>query len=201
MKIATLILAAGSSSRMGKPKQLLPWGNTTLLGSAIQVAKNSSSDIVLVVLGAKADLIRKKIEPFKTDFIVNEAWEMGLGGSIAKGVSYLVSQTPQPHAILIMLADQPLVTSVYLDELISNYQQGRGDIICTSYESKLGVPALFDKKYFTELALLQGDNGAGKLIRKHRKSSFSLNAGDKVKDLDTPEDYISLKAIKTKSDP
>ncbi|MBT8282187.1 MAG: nucleotidyltransferase family protein [Muriicola sp.] len=200
MKIATIILAAGSSSRMGKPKQLLPWGNTTLLGHSIQQAKNSSADEVLVVLGAQADLIKKKVDPFNPEVIINKDWQKGLGGSIGTGVSHLLSQEQQPDAILIMLADQPLITSAYLDEIITHYHKGSGDIICTEYGSKSGVPAIFDKKYFSDLQNLEGDNGAGKLIAKHHKTSLSLNAGYKVKDLDTPEDYISLKTIKTKYD-
>ena len=200
MRIAGLILAAGSSSRMGKTKQLLPWGNTTLLGKAVSTAHASGLDEVLVVLGAKAKSIKAALGSLPCEVTINRKWEEGLGSSIRSGVSHLLSSKPLPDAILIMLADQPLVNADYLKELIHHFRKGDGEIVCSNYGKKLGVPAIFDEKYSEELNRLSGDEGAGGIIADHIDTSFGLDAGNLTMDLDTPEDYISLKALNTQSD-
>ncbi|MBT8289854.1 MAG: nucleotidyltransferase family protein [Muriicola sp.] len=200
MKIATLILAAGSSSRMGRTKQLLPWGNSTLLGNAVSTAHESGLEEVLVVLGAKANTIKATLDSMPCQFTVNSDWEEGLGSSIRTGVSHILSSASFPDGILIMLADQPFVNADYLKKLIYHFENGDGGIICSNYGKKLGVPAIFGRKYFTKLQGLGGDEGAGGIIKTHRGDSYSLDAGNIVMDLDTHEDYISLKSLNTQSD-
>jgi molybdenum cofactor cytidylyltransferase len=116
--IAILILAAGASSRMGRTKQLLPWQDTTLLGSAIRTARDSNAKSVAVVLGANAESIRGRVNVGRgvktdADFVENTAWETGLGSSIACGTEFLIEKKIVYDGILIMLADQPLIDTEY----------------------------------------------------------------------------------------
>jgi molybdenum cofactor cytidylyltransferase len=200
MKIATLILAAGSSSRMGRTKQLLPWGNSTLLGNAVASAHESGLVDILVVLGAKANTIKATLDSMPCQITVNSDWEEGLGSSIRTGVSHILSSASMPDGILIMLADQPFVNADYLKKLIYHFKNGDGGIICSDYGEKQGVPAIFSRKYFTKLQGLGGDQGAGPIIEVHRDDSYGLEAGKITMDLDTHEDYISLKSLNTQSD-
>ncbi|MEY8021836.1 NTP transferase domain-containing protein [Muriicola sp. SD30] len=200
MKITALILAAGASSRMGRTKQLLPWGNSTLLGNAVSTAHESGLEEILVVLGAKANTIKATLDSMPCQIVVNSDWEEGLGSSIRTGVSHIITSASIPDGILIMLADQPFVNADYLKKLIYHFKNGDGGIICSDYSKKLGVPAIFDSKYFTKLQGLSGDEGAGGIIKNHIDDSYGLEAGKITIDLDTHEDYISLKSINTQSD-
>ncbi len=200
MKIALLILAAGESRRMGSPKQLLAWEHTTLLGHAIETAISSRADQVLVLLGAEASDIRNSLNMDGIEIIVNEDWKEGLGSTIRKGVTFIESLDPVPDAVLLMLADQPLLGVNHLDKLISEIKKGDVGIVCTTYDKKLGVPAVFIRKYFRELSQLQGDRGAGKLIASHSDQAVGIAAGRNVVDLDTPQDYLSLRRTQLKTD-
>lgn len=188
-KIATLILAAGSSSRMGKIKQLLPWKNTTLLGHAIEGAK-SISEPILVVLGANADIILSDL-PAGVKHIINLGWESGMGTSIALGVAQL-EETEKPSAIMILLSDQPLIDGAYLNQMLSSFITAKAKIAATRYGSGFGVPAIFSKDFFEELKSLDKDFGAKHLLKKHSKLVLSMDAGGKEIDLDTQENYNSI---------
>ncbi|NER11859.1 NTP transferase domain-containing protein [Leptobacterium flavescens] len=191
-KIAITILAAGASSRMGTPKQLLAWGKTTLLGHSIETALNSQALEVLVVLGANADLIEAGIRADSVRILKNEQWETGLGSSIACCVDYLKQSSSDTDGLLIMLADQPLINPGHLNTLIGKFNKGKRQIIATSYREKAGVPALFDREYFEELSALGNDYGARDIIRKHSKDLLTVRADSLITDIDTKENYDEL---------
>lgn len=199
MSIVAIILAAGNSSRMGEAKQLLPWSQTTLLGNAIEVANNANIDKVFVVLGAEAIRIQDSIVSRDYEVILNHNWQEGLGSSISAGITGIVNTDIRPNAILIMLADQPFIDKTYLNTLIQHYDASDGKIITTQYRSKMGVPAIFDKSFFSALQNLNGDEGASSLIAKNRDTCFTVDPGKKSRDLDTPEDYTTFKAINFKN--
>ncbi|WP_297764172.1 nucleotidyltransferase family protein [uncultured Muriicola sp.] len=199
MSIVALILAAGNSSRMGEAKQLLPWSQNTLLGNAIDVANNSNIDKTFVVLGAEAQRIQEKIVSRNCEVILNENWQEGLGSSISTGISGIVNSEERPDAVLIMLADQPFIDNTYINTLIGHYEANDGKIIATQYRSKMGVPAIFDKSFFSGLQKLMGDEGASSLILKNTDTCFSVDPGKKTTDLDTPEDYATFKLLKFKN--
>lgn len=198
MNIAALILAAGKSSRMGEVKQLLPWLNNTLLGNAIEVANKATIDKVYVVLGAEAQRIQESLTSRNYQVILNQHWQEGLGSSISAGVSGILNSEPETSAILIMLADQPFIDSTYINSMIEHYMGNDGKIIATQYGSKMGVPAIFDKSFFSALQNLKGDLGAGRLIAKNKTNCYSVDPGKKATDLDTPEDYATFKLINSK---
>lgn len=188
-KIDVLILAAGSASRMGEIKQLLPWQDTTLLGNAIQTAKNCNGRNTYVVLGAKANSIIETIEEVGCTYLINTNWKFGMGTSLSHGIKNIVKLKDPPDAILVMVADQPYMNTSYLNTIIDLYITGNKKIVATEYENKLGVPAIFNSSLFSELQALDGDVGASKIIKANLSDSIGLKAGKKVIDLDTPTDY------------
>ena len=188
-RIAILLLAAGASTRMGSIKQLLPWKNQLLINHMIALSAASGCDDVLVVLGAHANTIIKALDrgnPFS--FVLNPAWEEGLGATISFGVKELLGRPQKPDAILILLCDQPLVDKEYLGEMMHNFRGGHG-LVATNYGKNLGVPALFGSDYFEALKELNSQYGAKDLLRQNRESCHILDAGEKVGDIDTPADY------------
>ena len=191
--IATLILAAGNSSRMGVPKQLLPWKNSFLLNHSIDTATQVPNSKTYVVLGANHDLIASKINRIDTEILYKANWKLGLGSSISFGVKSIMKSEQKFDAVLIMLSDQPLIDSNYLNGLINLFKTGSNQIIASVYEpEKLGVPALFDACYFEELSKLDDDKGAKKVIENHIDNVISLRANDLISDIDTMEEYERL---------
>ena len=190
--IAILILAAGASSRMGKiTKQLLPWENTTLLGKTIRTAKACTADSITLVVGAKATSIRKSVSQENIQIIENTEWKSGLGSSIACGTKFLLKTNPLINAILVVLADQPLIDSLYLNKVITTFNsEGKG--VATAYKNKAGVPALFPKAYFEKLVTLHDDFGAKGIINDIKESFAVLQPGYKTIDIDTKSDYENL---------
>lgn len=192
-KLAVLLLAAGSSSRMGVPKQLLKWNNSTLLQHTINTVKQIKKDEVVLVLGANFQDIKSKIDATELTVIYNENWEKGLGNSIACGINQIIKSVQQIDNVLIMLADQPLIDSNYLNEMIETHLLNPDKIICTSYQNKrLGVPVIFNKIYFKELSELNHDKGAKDLLNKNSDNILFLDGTYVISDIDTMEDYEAL---------
>lgn len=190
-KIALLILAAGGSSRMKNHiKQLLPWNKSTFLEHAIDMAKNSQADGVFMVLGANFEPIVTHVNLGEITVIRNENWQLGIGSSIAEGVDYIKGLPINYDAILVCLADQPLMDSSFYNQLIKTFTNANADLVATNYGHKKGVPAIVAKKYFNELAKLNQDFGAQKLLND--KNALSIDALTKNVDIDTWEDYQLL---------
>lgn len=188
--IAIIIPAAGASTRMGSPKQILPWGFSTLLGHAIETALASKGVKVFVVLGSNFDKIGKEIARYNISIIKNEKWQSGLGRSIAVGLEYILGLGETYDGVLIMLGDQPLIDTGYLNTLIDKFKIGEGQIIATSYsEEKQGVPAIFDRTYFGDLTLLNTDYGARELIKSHASKVIGVANVKALIDIDSKEDY------------
>ncbi len=188
--IAILILAAGASTRMGKMKQLLPWKGTTLLGNAIQQAENTNAKNIYIVLGANANRIK---EALKTNLhiLVNSDWKSGLGSSLAYGVRHIQANKEEASGVLVLLADQPLIDTTFINSLIDNFE-GDTSIVTTGYKNRVGVPAVFGSAYFSQLAGLHKDFGAKELIQQHKDRYIRIEGGAKTIDIDTLEDYEKL---------
>ena len=199
MKIVALILAAGNSSRMGEAKQLLPWSQDTLLGNAIRMAARSQVKKVYVVLGAEAKRIKASLQGSKAEMIINQNWRRGMGTSISCGVTGILNSDIKPNAILIMLADQPFIDEAYLNLLMKHFKANDGRIIATKYGSKMGVPAIFDKSFYTALKDLDGVEGASVLIAHNKQVCFGVDPGKKALDLDTQEEYTIFKTSNFKN--
>lgn len=188
-EIPVLLLAAGSSSRMGQPKQLLPWGNTTLIEHQI-ITSIKTGLPVNVVLGSKSNLIIPVIEKYKVNIFINESWEKGMGSSISCGISHIKKKFPEAKGVLITLLDQPLVTASYLQMMYAAYRPGFKQILVSQSDSGWkGVPALFDKFYFKYLLKLNHDQGAKNIIYQFEEKVNILKFNDLMEDMDTPESY------------
>lgn len=188
---AIIILAAGSSSRLGSPKQLLKWSSKTLLEHAIDEALEVTAKHVLVILGAHHEQIRSKTNRQQVEYIVNENWENGMGSSIAASTKHVSMHYPAIQYILIMLCDQPAVESHYLTRLLEIANKSDLGITATDYDDQPGVPAVFSKKYFDPLMQMK-NTGARKLMKSHLKDLMLINPGFDIADIDTKEDYECL---------
>ena len=189
--IHILILAAGSSSRMNGIKQLLKFRNKNLLQNAIDEARSSAAEKVFCVLGAHHERIITQINTDGITVLHNENWQEGLGSSLASGI-HQITRTEESDGILIMLADQPLIDSAYLNSMIQAFSNHTEKIITSNYGKKKGVPALFPKFLYPKLIDLKGDSGAREIIQENEDLIVSLSAGTSLMNIDTREDYLKL---------
>lgn len=187
-KIAHIVLAAGRSSRMGKIKQLLPVKDTFLLQEVLNECSKLQKTDLYVVLGANFELISNRLCP-KISIIKNDQWEFGLSTSIRSALIYFEQNKLEYDAVLISLGDQPLINIKLYNHLINNYLNNEKNIVCTQYREDLGVPAIFDKKYFSSLKGLEGDKGAKIILSKLKPDVLAIDANNLLIDLDTEEDY------------
>lgn len=189
---AIIILAAGASTRLGTPKQLLPWGNRTLLEYAIDIATESVAAEIIVVTGANQQIIQSGTNRSHVKFVINDNWASGMGSSIAIGVSYVMTQSEGISNVLIMLCDQPQVDGLYLKKLMELHESGKKGITATNYQNRPGVPAIFDQQYFDELVRLKAQGGAKKLMTQESEDIHLFSPKTDIQDIDTQEDYQRL---------
>lgn len=191
--LAVLILAAGSSSRLGQPKQLLQHKGTTLLEHTIECAL-AVSDNISVVLGGNVEKIKSQIDFESIQCNYNPNWKQGIGNSLAFGIQSLSEQQPNIQSILVLLSDQPMISKKLLTTLCE-LQVGSGKpITACNYVDTYGVPAIFHKSIFNKLINLQTDKGAKSVISEHKKLTSFLNfPGGKI-DIDDPEDLKYLES-------
>jgi molybdenum cofactor cytidylyltransferase len=189
--VGLIILAAGESSRMGKPKQLLPYQGQSLIQYMVQNGLRSLCFPVVVVLGANAPLIKQEINDLPVFVSENPDWKEGMGSSIRVGMEMLLSVLPDVEAVIIMLCDQPFVKTTLLNLFIEQYQTTRVPVISAEYAGTMGVPALFDHTLFIHLQSLHGHEGARNIISGSQDVHAIPFPEGKI-DIDTPEDYLNL---------
>ncbi len=187
-----LLLAAGSSSRMAKPKMLLLFNGKTLLQHVIDETKKVNENKLLVVTGCYHSLLNEILLQQQIDFIENQNWEEGMGSSIQKGITYIIQHCHNVNSVIILVCDQPYISAALLDELIAVKQQTHKGIIASAYNDTTGTPVLFDEKYFEQLALLKGQYGAKKLVQQFKNDVASVVFSLGEVDIDTKEDYDRL---------
>jgi molybdenum cofactor cytidylyltransferase len=196
-EIPLLLLAAGGSSRMGQPKQLLAWGNESLIEHQIRTLIKTGNP-VNVVLGYSSNLIIPLIETYPVNIFINDNWESGMGSSVSSGILQIIRKYPDANGVLICLLDQPLVTTAYYKKMSDTFQKGFQQILVSRSDSGWkGVPVLFDRCYFNDLLKLSMDEGAKKIIRQHEEKVIILDGGELLEDIDSPETYkLLLKKVK-----
>ena len=187
---ALVLLAAGASTRMGRPKQLLPYHGRTLLRHAAETAVASGCAPLVLVTGALHDELAAEVADLPIQAVRNARWESGMASSIQTGLAAVAPA--QPRAVLIMLADQPLVTPELLRELVARQQQTQAPIVATTYGDALGVPAVFDRAVLPALRQLRGTQGAARLIASLGPAVGQINFPAGLLDVDTPEQYAAL---------
>ncbi|WP_346857552.1 nucleotidyltransferase family protein [uncultured Draconibacterium sp.] len=190
LKIVALILAAGESRRLGKPKQLLSYNNTTLLN---HVKKQFPADLVegpFVVLGAFAKEVRLKSALNNTEVIEFDGWKEGMGSSLAYACKQLFSKSDY-DGILITLGDLPKVSQSDYRNMIALFH-APGDIVATQVNDSIGVPALFGSDYFLELMQICGERGAKSLLMRYKERITVYANPNAGFDIDTYSDYSNL---------
>lgn len=191
-KIGLIILAAGAATRMGRPKQLLSYQGRSLILHAVEVALASLCQPIIVVLGAYVEQIKPELMPKAVQVVENSQWQEGMSSSIRAGISMLLKTNSKLDAVIISLADQPLVSPQIFNQLIQSYQETQKVIIASKYNETTGVPALFSNALFPELMQLEGDKGAKALIQKYIDTGLILLIPEAAIDIDTPDDYKQL---------
>lgn len=187
-----LLLAAGSSSRMGHPKMLLSFNGKTFLQHAIDEIKGSGAHNLVVVTGCYHQQLTPILLPQQIDMTENKNWDKGMGTSIQAGVNHILQQYPHSENIIIAVCDQPYICSSLFDRLIAANTETGKSIIASVYNGTAGTPVLFDKKHFNQLLQLQGPQGAKKLIQQCAGDVSYIDFPGGATDIDTPEDYKAL---------
>jgi len=188
--VALLLLAAGVSARMGRPKQLLPYRGRTLLRHAAETAVATGCSPLVLVTGALHEALAAEVADLPFQIVHNPAWETGMASSIQAGLA--AAALAQPSGYLIMLADQPFVTPDLLRQLVAQQQATQAPVVAAAYGSTLGVPAVFASALLPRLQQLHGAQGAGRLIASLGSTAGQLPFPAAALDVDTPEQYAQL---------
>jgi len=194
-KIGVIILAAGESKRLGRPKQLVRFRDQYLLDHALKVAGSIDFVTKILILGANYYTITKQIQKHSFAVVQNEHWQEGMASSIRKGVEGSLKNCPKLEQIMILVGDQPLVNRQHLQNLIDSQLQNNSEASFSEYEGNLGVPAIFSERMFPELLKLKGDHGAKKLLFKSNLEYSTVKLEGGHFDVDTEADVERLKAM------
>jgi len=193
-----LVLAAGLSQRMGTPKQLLPFGQKTILQTVVDVLLTLPLADVIVVLGHEAERVRASLADRAVTYCLNENYREGMFSSVLCGVR----QIPETaDAFLMVLGDQPHIEARVGRAVIDAYQGGDAGLVIPTWGGKRGHPALVDlKRYRPEILSLSGDEGLKPVMRGHEDDTLMLDVDDSgiLRDLDTLEDYQAELEIRAK---
>lgn len=189
---AIVVLAAGRSSRLGSPKQLLNYQGKSLLQHAVEVALETTMRPVIVVIGFNSNLMKEKLEGMNVEVVENERWQEGMSSSLHCGIVVVEKISADIDGIIFMVCDQPHINKSLLESLLGEQHKKAMPIVASNYDNTLGTPALFHKNLFNELMELKGDTGAGKLIKLHEDLVATVAFPKGIVDIDTREDYESL---------
>jgi len=188
--VCGLVLAAGGSSRLGRPKQLLPYGGTTLLDWALGTARACMFDQLVVALGGAAGDVREWVDLTGADVVVNDAYGSGCSSSIAAALGIV---HPRCDVLVLLLGDQPGVTPATVGSLLAG--RGEARLAVCRYDDGRGHPFAFARSAFGELAELHGDKGVWKLLDRHGGAVAEVSVPGAVPlDVDTPGDYAAVLA-------
>jgi molybdenum cofactor cytidylyltransferase len=191
LKIGAILLAAGASTRMGAPKQLIQFDGHSLLHQSAEAAIGSGASPLVVVLGSRAEHMLPELDMLSVDVVVNRDWTLGMSTSLRCGIRRLLALAPESEAALITLCDQPFITGAHLAALVRQFQP---PITASRYNATFGVPAVFGRALFPDLESLDGDTGARRLIQLHAPEVKAFDLPEAAIDLDTPIDLNSFSA-------
>jgi molybdenum cofactor cytidylyltransferase len=205
-RCAAVVLAAGASTRLGQPKQLIRIDGESLLHRTARFALEAGCSPVYVVLGFEAERMRPELASLPVNIVMNQNWREGMGASIRSGIEGLRNQQPQPSGVLVLVCDQPRLTADHLRELLTRHKaardgaaphesapQGSNPTITASlYAGRSGVPAVFSSELLPALLASQGDRGARDLIRARAAEVQAIPWPPGELDLDSPEDLTAI---------
>jgi molybdenum cofactor cytidylyltransferase len=188
--IWAVVLAAGESRRMGTQKLLLPFGETTVVGTVVRTALASRVHRVLAVLGADRAAVRQELEHLGIDFAVNENFSEGMLSSVQAGFRGLPADA---EAAVVMLGDQPFLPARVVDTVVEAYAESCKGIIVPAFGGRRGHPILVDLKYRDVVLALDPSDGLRQLVRAHPEDIHEVEVEDAniLRDMDVPEDYAN----------
>ena len=193
--MAAVLLAAGSASRFGSPKQLAEIHGVPLVRRAAQAILACHAELI-VVTGANADLVSAALRGLPLRLAHNPCWDLGMGESIACGFRELSRQPAPPPASLLCLVDQPMVGTPQLQGLIDLHQAEPSRIIVSDHGETVGPPCLFPAEFYAELTQLCGAKGARKVLEAHHDAVVTVSMPEAALDIDRPEDHLrALQAL------
>lgn len=193
MSTAAVLLAAGGSTRLGQPKQLLKIDGESLVHRSARTLLAASVRPVVVVLGAHAEDCAGQLNDLPVQIALNPRWQEGLASSIRIGVAEL-RKRPGVTAAVLALCDQPFLESTLIEALIAEHTAKAHPVVASLYQGIAGVPALFSERCFDDLAALEGEAGARKVIAKYSAESSAVPFPGGDVDIDTAEDWSKLSA-------
>ena len=191
MRTAGVVLAAGASRRMGRPKQLLPLSGTTLLGTALAAARGARLDELVLVLGADAERIGAAVDTRGVRVVVAADHAEGMGASLRTGVAAL---GPEIERVAILLGDQPRVGAALVDAVLDRHRRSGLPAAAVSSGGLLQPPVVADRRLWPQLLAARGDSGLRALLRTVPRMVATLSVEDAALDVDTPDDYRRLLA-------
>ncbi len=190
MNTAIIILAAGASSRMGAPKQLLLVDGKTLIKRICETAMDTPCHPIVTVLGANRNLIRKETERMPITVIDNPQWENGMSSSIKMGLAGAYMTEEAIEAAIFLTVDMPYVNAELINKMIEKAESDEKiEIVACKYDSQMGIPVLFKRTLFTDLLELTGDEGAKKVVLKNKDKTAFIDFPEGKLDLDTIDEY------------
>jgi CTP:molybdopterin cytidylyltransferase MocA len=186
--INAVVLAAGESKRMGKPKPLLRFGDRTFLGQIIAVLKLSDVDRTTIVLGAEAEAIRKSVDLSGTEVVINKNYQKGQLSSL---IAAIETTPPKTQAILLCLADMPFITVEVVNEIVAKFKETSAAILVPVFDGQRGHPTLFARAVFGELLNAPPEQGARYVLYSNEQRILELQTSDSgiLIRIDTPDDY------------
>jgi len=190
--IAGILLAAGTSSRMGSNKLLFELNGESVLRGAVQRALSGGLSPLMVVLGHQSEKAWQEIEDLPCEWVLNPLYEQGINTSLKSGV---LAVPPEACAAMVMLADMPFVTSEMIAAMIERYRTTEAPLVISDYEGVNAPPMLYDRSLFNELKLMTGEGCGRQVVKRHRHEAEVLSwPAAALADIDVPEDYERMKA-------
>lgn len=194
-EIGVIILAAGSSSRLGKPKQLVNFGGKSLLQHVVDEASSCVFTNRLIVYGSSGEAIISSLDLRDFTPVENPDWSEGIGSSIRIGTARAKEMNPSLKHLMFLLSDQPFLTHSIIRRLIDQHSQKKAGITASVYDSCIGVPVIFSQSYFKDLLALKGDQGAKKIILEAENDLQVIDFPMGGFDIDTPDDLRKIEEI------
>jgi molybdenum cofactor cytidylyltransferase len=189
--MAAVILAAGASARLGRPKALLTIGGRSLLRHVVDCAAGAGCEPVIVVLGAGAEAVRSELSGLAVEMAYNPDWSRGLGSSVRAGIRALEAH-PAVGAAVLLVCDQPRLDAELIRGLHDAFERAGGRMVACAYAGTLGVPAIFPRSRFHDLLGLGDDQGAKAILLRDESQVVRVDWPDGALDVDTVEDLGRL---------
>jgi len=190
--VGAIVLAAGSSKRMGEPKQLLKFQGKTLVRRAVEAVVDAGCASVVVVVGNAAQAVEDELKDLRIQVAMNEQWQRGIGSSLRTGAELVLKLKPALDAIMIMLCDQPRVDAQTIRRLIDAHETSGKSVCISAFAGTMGPPVIVGSQFFAALQGLPDSWGAKAIWAAHPDQVLQVPAEEAAFDIDTPQDYAAL---------